>query len=58
MELNLREMEAGEENSFSDLAEESSKTVESFVQIFDDTVRDPAIIFSHNSGCSAPRLQE
>jgi hypothetical protein len=46
-------MDSDEVKSFSALAEESSKTVESLAPMFDEAVRDPVIIFSHNPGCLA-----
>ena len=45
-------MDSDEVKSFPALAEESSKTVESLAPMFNEAVKDPAIIFSH-SGCLA-----
>ena len=53
MEISWREMDSDEFKFFSALAEESSKTVELLAPMFDEAFRNPAIIFSHNSGCLA-----
>jgi len=45
-------MDAEEVKSFSALVEETSKADESVGRLFEEAVRDPAIIFRHNSGCS------
>jgi hypothetical protein len=44
-------MDANEIQHLSALVEVSKRSDDSFVKLFDEAVRDPAILFSHISGC-------